>query len=256
MSNDKPLAGLRALMVSPTYGPVDPDCAKKLRMSMMSAASQGVEWVGDASPDRQPYSFARNVAASVARQYPKTADGIMWVDSDIVCKPESISRLLVAMRYAEAEFMTGVYHARMAPYLPQLYHYVAERNGYLQAITYPKDTIISIDGCGFGFAWTSFKLINAIADSPNFNTAQGWFPDRRDIGGFGEDLSFCDQARLLEPRLQLYVDTGVQVGHTGNPSVVWEEQFRAQNITLDSPIIKRTVKADWANNSHVTEVVD
>ena len=243
----KPLAGMRAVLVSPTYGGVDPRCVKNLRVAVMSAASMGLHWAGDASQDRLGYAFTRNLSASFLRKNPDAADGIVWVDSDIVCKPDSIVRLLTTVRAHNLDFVTGVYHARTTPNLPILYHWDETVQKYLQAVTYPKDQILSVDACGFGFVWTSSRLINAIADSPGFNPKYGWFPDRRDTGGFGEDISFCDQAKHLNPRIHLFVDTGIQVGHTGDPEVIWEEQFRTRNLKLESPEIQaRPTEADWS----------
>lgn len=238
------LTGLRAILVSPTYGNVDPQCARNLRVAMMSAATQGLHWTGDASPDRMPYGFARNVAAATLRNHPDAADGIMWVDSDIVCPADSITRLLTAVKTHSLDFVTGVYHIRKPPYLPVLYKWDDTPKMYLQCLDYPQQQIISIDACGFGFVYTSSRLINAMADSPHFSSSEGWFPDRRDVGGFGEDISFCDIAKKCG--FQLYVDTGVQVGHTGDPAVIWEANFRAQNLTIESPEIQnRPVKANW-----------
>ena len=243
---EKPLLGFRALFACPTYGNVDPHCAKHLRVAVMSAASKGLHWAGDISPDRLGYSFARNSVASMARRFPDEFDGVMWVDSDIVCNPDSIIRLLTTARTHSLDFVTGVYHSRKPPNLPILYHWESKIERYLQCVTYPKDTIISADACGFGFVWTSTRLINAIAEAPLFRPKEGWFPDRRDVGGFGEDISFGDHARHLEPRIQLYVDTGVQVGHLGDAEVIWEKQFRDRNLTIDSSEIQtRVVEANW-----------
>lgn len=246
--NPKPLEGLSALLVSPTYGGVDPACARSLRVAVMGAASHGLKWAGDASPDRLGYGFARNISANHLRQDPAKADGILWVDSDIVLKNDSIIRLLTAVKAYNLDFISGVYHARKPPYLPVIYHWDDRVNRYLQAVTYPKDQILSLDACGFGFVWTSSCLINGMADSSDFKASEGWFPDRRDVGGFGEDISFCDIAK--KAGFQLYLDTGVQVGHSGDVKVIWEEDFRAQGITLDSPQIQtRSVDPKWGVKS-------
>ena len=240
----KPLEGMSIVLASPTYGNVDPLCAKDLRVAMMSAATMGLHWVGDASPDRLGYSAARNVVAKTLRQHAPTADGIMWVDSDIRMNPDAIVRLLTTVRTHNLDFVSGVYHSRKPPYLPIIYHWSDEVGKYLQCVTYPKDQIISLDACGFGFVWTGAKVINAIADSPCFTQLGGWFPDRRDVDGYGEDISFCDLAK--KAGIQLYLDTGVQVGHTGDAKVIWEQDFRALNLTIDSPEIQKSHgDGDW-----------
>ena len=253
----EPLSGLNVVLVCPTYGPVDPACARDLRVAVMSASAKGLHWAGDASPDRLAYGFARNQAAQVLRFKPESPiarvrpiDGIMWVDSDIRMHPDSISRLLTTVAVHGLDFVTGIYHARQPPYLPVIYHRVPGtgegegRSRYLQCIDYPKETILSLDACGFGFCYTSTRMINGIAESPTFKKQSGWFPDMRDHGGFGEDIAFGDLA--WRAGFQLYVDTGVQVGHTGDTRVVWEADFRAQGISIDSPCLKeRQIEANW-----------
>ena len=246
MDETKPLAGMSAILVSPTYGGVDPLCAQSLRVATMGASSQGLRWSGDASNDRLGYGFTRNLSAEVLRKNPTAADGIVWVDSDIRVPNDAIIRLLTAAKTHGLDFLTGVYHARATPFLPVIHHWDAAVGKYLQCVTYPSNQIISLDACGFGFVWTSSKLINAIADLPTFSKREGWFPDRRDVGGYGEDISFCHQAK--QTGIQLYVDTGIQVGHTGNPQVIWEADFRALNITLESKEIQsRPLEPSWGS---------
>lgn len=241
---DKPLAGLNVLFASPTYGGIDPLCAKSMRVAIMSAASKGLHWAGDVSPDRQSYALARNAVAQIARAQSAHIDGVMWVDSDIVVPPDAIVRLLTTARVNNLDFVTGTYHARKTPFLPVIYHWSDVHGKYLQCVTYPKDKVLTLDACGFGFVYTSTKVINAIADHPDFDPKVGWFPDRRDAGGFGEDISFCDAAK--KAGIQLWLDTGVQVGHTADPKVIYESDFRALGITIDSAEIQtRPLEASW-----------
>jgi hypothetical protein len=259
---DKPLEGMSAILASPTYGAVDAACVRDLRVAVMTAAARGLHWVGDASADKMAFGWARNAAVFSLRKVRQdtegntlpTADGIMWVDSDIRMKPDSIVRLLTTVRSHNLDFVTGVYHSRKPHFLPVLYHRVMvdiegkpmEKGRYLQVLDYPKDTIISADASGFGFCYTSAKAIETIASkSPDFTPKGGWFPDLRDGGGYGEDIAFCHQA--WKSGVQLFVDTGVQVGHTGDPQVVWEEDFRKQGITIDDPRIQKVKDNDWGS---------
>jgi len=72
--------------------------------------------------------------------------------------------------------------------------------------------------------YTSKGLIERIAKHKKFDPQGGWFPDRRDVGGFGEDLSFCEQA--MRVKTQLYVNTAIQLGHSGDPYVVTQADFQ------------------------------
>lgn len=240
-----PLKGLSAILVSPTYGGVDPICAQSLRVAAIGASARGLRWAGDASNDRLGYSFTRNLSARVLRVDPSVADGIMWVDSDIRVPSDAITRLLITVRAYNLDFVSGVYHARKHPFLPVIYHWDATVGQYLQAVDYPEDQVLSLDACGFGFVWTSTRTINAIADSSDFSSKHGWFPDRRDAGGYGEDISFCVQAK--KAGIQLYLDTGVQVDHQGDIHYIAEADFRALHLTLESEEVQgRPTAPDWA----------
>lgn len=219
------LDGIRAILVCPTYGPPDPDCQKDLRVAMMTASNHGIYWAGDSSTDRMPYGTARNSAAMVLNNAPDgEIDGAMWVDSDIRMAPGDILRLINSVRVYKADFVTGIYHQRAGDYWPVLYDYNAKVKSYNQMATYPDAAFFPVDACGFGFVWTSTRLVRAIAAKPFFNDKKGmWFPDQRDTIGFGEDVSFCNYA--MQCGIQLYANTTVQVGHSGEPRVYTKDDF-------------------------------
>jgi hypothetical protein len=217
---DKSLDGMKIVLASPTYGPADPACQKDLRVAMMVASRYGLTWVGDASPDRMGWASARNTVAQLLLET-EEATGIMWVDSDIRQKPRDMTMLLASAKDFSAEFVSGVYHQRMPLHNPVFYNYNKKIEKFQPCDEYPDNVFAPSEGCGFGFVYTSRKLIEAIAKLPTFDPEKGWFPDERDSGGFGEDLSFCWQA--MQAKVQLYVNTGVQVGHSGDPYVVYKE---------------------------------
>jgi hypothetical protein len=222
---DPDCKGLRVILASPTYGPVDPDCAKSIRVAMMSAAKHGVIWEGDASMDRLPYGASRNKTAQAVFMNKELYDGIMWIDSDIVVPVNAITALLATVVERNMTFVTGVYHQREAPYLPVFYEY-SEKIGKFKANgKYPENMIAECSGCGFGFVYTGVDVLTAIEKLPDFDPITGWFPDKRDAGGCGEDLSFCLQA--IHAKKQLHVHTGVQVGHLGSARPVSAVDFAA-----------------------------
>jgi hypothetical protein len=224
----KPLLGMRAILVVPTYGPVDPLCSKSVRVAVMVAANRGLEWVGDASSDKMTYSLTRNIAAESlykGSQGGSEADGIMWIDSDIVANPGDIANLLQSVKSYNEPFVTGIYHQRAGDLLPVIYDYDKRVKGYRQMANYPERAFFPVDGCGFGFCWTGVEVIKKIADLKMFNGEKGlWFPDTRDSkNGYGEDLSFCYMA--AQAGFQLYANTAVQVGHLGQPKVIQQEDY-------------------------------
>ena len=66
-------------------------------------------------------------------------------------------------------------------------------------------------------------MLKVMAGLKDFDSDVGWFPDRRDVGGFGEDLGFCDLARRAGFRPT--VDPGIRVGHETNARFIWIEDF-------------------------------
>ncbi len=216
--------GMTVALCSQTYGPVDPVCAKTLRVATMHASNHGVIWAGDASPDRLGYSAARNTGAQHTLGLYQEAEGIMWVDSDMKLEPDQISRLLGCAKANDLEFLSGVYHQRTGYHNPVFYGWNVDKKCMQPAYDYAPNTLDKADGCGFGFVYTSSKLLYDIAMSKDFDIKTGWFPDKRDAGGMGEDLTFCRLAMLAGH--QLWVHTGIQVCHQGNPKWVSEEHFR------------------------------
>lgn len=229
-------AGMRVLFSSQSYGHLEPIIQKHIRVSIMNASANGVVWAGDSSPDRVPYGLARNMSANTAVEYADVIDGVLWCDSDIRTESGTFTRLLRTADVYGLDFVTGVYHQRLPPYLPLIYIRLEK---YSNCLDYPPNQIAPVDGCGFGICYTSTRMLQAIAKLPQFDAkAGGWFPDTRDTGGYGEDLSFCTLAH--EAGFQLYVDTGVQVGHQGDPKIILESDFRSASHTEIKPAVH-----DW-----------
>jgi hypothetical protein len=227
MGNGNELEGMKAALVVPTYGSTNPKCARTIRVAMMSAANHGLKWAGDISPDRMGWGQARNTAAqNFIMQGPGFADGILWIDDDMVIPSDAISRLLDQVNTLPCDFISGLYHQRAGDHLPVFYHFNKNKGHFSIFKEYPENVIVPIEGCGFGFVWTSAKLIEAVARHPDFDSKKGWFPDERYSGGFGEDLSFCHMATKCD--IQLYVDTGIQLGHMGDPDPIVRENYLAK----------------------------
>jgi hypothetical protein len=240
------LEGMRAILASPSYGPVDPECAKDLRIAIMTTANHGLEWVADASPDKMMYSAARNhVTQGLWTAGPEFADGIVWVDSDIRQGAGDLLALLASARKYDADFVTGVYHQREGMHKPVFYHWHKGRQRFTPFKDYPEGVFAPIEGCGFGFVWTGWKVIEAIAKHPKFDRTEGWFPDKRDAGGFGEDLSFCYQAMCAD--VQLWINTAVQVGHLSDPRVIYRTdwQDKRSKAEEDGTADVKPVRQKW-----------
>jgi hypothetical protein len=213
---------MRVLFASPTYGPVDQQCVSAIRAATMYAGNRGIHWSADLSPDRMSYSDARNMVAEWAWANASSIDGVMWVDSDIVPPLDSIYRLLDAARHFDYDILSGLYHQRRPPWEPLIFTFESDRRIFRRAQSFIPDKVFTVDGCGFGFVYTSVKVITAIRSLTDFDAESGqWFPDKRQGDGFGEDLGFCYHA--LQAGFKVHVDTGNRVGHMGDGEIITSE---------------------------------
>jgi hypothetical protein len=218
-----PSVDKRLLLAVPSYGHLEPSIEKDLRVALMVAARHGITWLGDASPDRMSYSAGRNAVAQVCLDLPE-CDGVLWVDSDVKVPPNAILKLLMDAEAFGAEFITGIYHQRAGNHCPLIACYNPDTNKFAYYTEWQDNVIAPVDGCGFGFCYTARSVIQRIAEQPDFNEREKWFPDTRDVeGGLSEDFNFCLKAKRAG--IQLWVTTAVQLGHAGEPEIVTREHF-------------------------------
>lgn len=212
----------RIVLAHPCYGPLDPHINKALRVAMMSACSVA-EWVGDVSTIREGWVGGRNRSAKAALEDAPNADGIVWVDDDVLLPPTAIKRLVSY----DVDFVTGVLYQKMGDYHPLVA--VWKGNGFSWWKEFPENVLAKADGCGFGICYTSTNLLRSIARLPSKHVRgqayfgkDGWFdqfpPDwfgKNDetVGdvAMSEDFSFCMRAKLSG--FQLYADTGLLCSH-------------------------------------------
>lgn len=204
---------MKLVLAVPTYGPTEPEASRHLRVAIMHAANHGVRWAGDASPNRMKFDASRNASvASVlgsADEDVRTADGIVWIDSDVVLPPDAISRLANAGK----DFICGIYVQREPPHFPLVANYDVRADTFRWLQRWPANVIAPIEGCGFGCVLTSTAMLRAM-EPP-------WFTFEK----FSEDFDFCLRARRAG--YQLFVDTGVLCGHLRDPQDATIEDFYA-----------------------------
>lgn len=137
-------------------------------------------------------------------------DNVLWLDSDMIFPPDTLTRL----ESYNLPMVTGLYVKRHEPIAPVIYESLAEperdTSGKLVAnikpyLTYPRDTLFPVAGCGFGCVLTSTKLLKSVWDrfGPAF-TPYPWA---------GEDLSFCYRVNQLG--CQIFCDSSISCGHIG-----------------------------------------
>jgi hypothetical protein len=200
---------MKLILASPTYGPVDPDALRYQRAAIMHASRNGCEWLGDASPDRQPYAAARNnVVQSIIHDEGFSDDTkIVWLDSDIVLPVDAITSLAAAGK----DIVTGIYFQRHFPHWPLIANYNAEKNSFNWIVKWPPNSIFPIDGCGFGIILTSIDVFRKM-DPP-------WFEFKK----FSEDFDFCLKAKAKG--FQVFADSSVLCGHLQDPEPATIETY-------------------------------
>lgn len=219
-------------LAHPCYGPLDPHINKALRLAMMSAATVA-EWVGDASTIREGWVGARNRAVKGVLEDCPEADGIIWVDDDVLLPPSAIKRLVSY----DVDFVTGIVFQKMGDFNPLVAKWVG--NGFSWWRSFPENVLAPADGCGFGICYTSTNMLREIAKLPSkvvkgraYFHKDGWFdqfpPDHfgknaEAVGNvsMSEDFSFCMRAKMSG--FQLFADTGLLCSHQIGPRYATQE---------------------------------
>jgi len=230
----------RIVLAHPSYGPLDSEVNKALRVAMMSAA-QVSEWVGDVSTIREGWVGARNRAVKAALEDAPDCDGIVWVDDDVLLPPTAIKRLV---SYGK-DFVTGIVFQKFGDLNPLVA--IWKGSGFAWWREFPENVLAPADGCGFGCCFTSTKMLRAIAELPDFKK-DGWFnqfpanhfgkQDADPDMAMSEDFSFCMRAK--QAGYQLYADTGLLCSHMIGPKFstlatykkYWTEEKLRQERTL------------------------
>jgi hypothetical protein len=211
------LPPLKVVLASPTYGTVDPIAAKSIRIATWHAQAMGISWLGEVSTDRMGFDSARNTSAKEAID--SGADGVVWVDSDMIIPTDGISRLLCY----DKDFVSGVYFQRGMPHWPLVYMYDPEVDSFRHTLKWPQGMCFPADAVGFGFCYTSTKMLKHMREHPEVKE-KGWFGL---LGKFSEDLSMCRRAGQMG--YKVHVDTAILCGHIANPQIVTLETFKATN---------------------------
>lgn len=158
---------------------------------------------------------SRNDLATQAIQI--DADYVMWFDSDMVFKPDTMVRMLDTMQKNDIDILTGLYFRRVPPYSPVLFDKL-EMKGEIclwsEFKTIPEG-LFEVGGCGFGCVLMKTDV---------FFDVQSKFGNMfAPIANTGEDIAFCWRARNCG--YKIVCDPSVICGHVGY-SVVDDQFFK------------------------------
>jgi hypothetical protein len=202
---------MKLILAVPTYGHTDPQANRSLRASIMHAAKHGHTWLGDASPDREAFAHAReHVVKTVLEAEDENPEAykdamVVWVDSDVILPIDAITTLA----HRGYDFITGIYVQRNGENYPLIAHFNGSSFNWI--VQFSKNSLIPVDGCGFGIVLTSLKLLRAVP-KPAFEYVK-----------FSEDFDFCLKAK--KAGFGLFADTSVCCGHLSDPKPVMLEDF-------------------------------
>lgn len=168
-----------------------------------------IQKIGDCTLMMQSGSLvyaSRDTLATLA--VTKEFDYVLWLDSDMVFKPDTLIRMMDTLQKNELDILTGLCFRRVPPYTPTLFDKL-EMDGknciHTEFDEIPEE-LFEVGGCGF--AAVLMKTDVFLDVSAKFGAM--FTP----IGSNGEDASFCMRAR--ECGYKIYCDPKIVIGHVGN----------------------------------------
>lgn len=162
---------------------------------------------------------SRNKLAGLAVEM--EADYIMWFDSDMVFRPDTLERMMAVMdEHPEIDVLSGLYFRRGTPFTPVLFKKLeVNKEGTLDWEDYEElpEELFEIAGCGFGCVLMKTDMLLDIAAKEGGGV---WFSP---IANAGEDCAFCIRAR--DNGYKIYCDPTIDCGHMAYTPVTkgfWE----------------------------------
>ena len=164
--------------------------------------------VGDCEVDFNIGSLvytSRNALATKAIQ--TEADYVLWLDSDMEFKPDTLERMIKVLQENDLDILTGLYFRRVSPYSPVLFDQLdidGEICWWSEFKEIP-DGLFEVGGCGFGLVLMKTDV---------FIDVQGRFGNMfAPIANNGEDIAFCWRARQVG--YKIFCDPSIEANHIG-----------------------------------------
>lgn len=145
-------------------------------------------------------------------------DYILWLDSDMVFPPETLKYLLKEMEETGADFISGLYFRRCAPFSPVAFDTLEIKDGKATWTDYRGELsgLHEVGGVGFGCVLQKTDMLLEMA--AKYGDFFG------PLANVGEDLAFCWRARQLGYKIML--DCNLKLGHVGH-TVFTQQYFEA-----------------------------
>lgn len=136
------------------------------------------------------------------------ADYILWLDSDMVFRPDTLERMMKVLdEHEEIDILSGLYFKRGQPFTPVLFSKLEVVDGVLKFEDYLDlpDELFEVAGCGFGCVLMRTECLLDIAAQEQGGV---WFTPKQNAG---EDCSFC--LRATENGYRIFCDPDIHLGH-------------------------------------------
>jgi hypothetical protein len=168
-------------------------------------------------------------------------DWIIFIDDDMTWQPDAIKALVASHQKHQLDMVGGLCFQRGDPYQPTLYMREQPTSGsYIFMEDIPEDSLVEVDATGMAFVLISRRLLEAIAgEFPPLEERVARRPPayfRWDANGFGEDLTFCQDAKLAGAKI--FVDTSIKIGHVGEHTIT-ERTFLTSLATRPDDITEK-----------------
>ena len=150
-------------------------------------------------------------------------DFVLWIDSDMVFKPDLLERLMADMK--GRDIVAPMFFMRIPPYEPVLYKKLRKgltpaENEHEKLKDYPENEMFTVEGVGFGCVLMRTSVLQKVVDRYHELFAP--------MPGYGEDLSFCIRARGCG--IDIWIDPMIEVGHKG--SIIVDKRWSNAYKTL------------------------
>ena len=149
---------------------------------------------------------ARNKLAAQAIE--SEADYILWLDSDMTFKPDTLIRLLKDIEDNNLDIVSALYFRRSHPYSPVAFSKFdfVDNEAVFENYTGELSGLHKVEGVGFGCLLMDAQVV--------FDVFGKYGDCFSPIAKAGEDLSFLWKARQLG--YETYLDCDIKCGHVGH----------------------------------------
>jgi len=150
------------------------------------------------------------------------ADTLFMVDTDMIFKPDTLTRLRDDEKGRQYDILSALSVTRRRPFAPILLRLLEKPDDTQCAYKCVKEEIngevVDVDTIGTGFTLIRRSVFDAIKTQLGIDK---WYMDFGP-GGLGEDTQFCQRAKSVGSKIGVH--TGISIGHRGPITFLWDTE--------------------------------